>query len=102
MTIAPISRRAALRTSELDELTIGKRGGMTRPLALTRKWPLADLEAVICRHARPDRDGALRIRSFRNSAPDNRGVCGWLPPCPLLMLWTAPPPAHQCHGCGCC
>src|SRR3990170_5378395 len=18
------------------------------------------------------------------------------------MLWTAPPPAHQCHGCGCC
>jgi hypothetical protein len=22
--------------------------------------------------------------------------------CLLLMLWTAPPPAHQCHGCGCC
>jgi hypothetical protein len=21
---------------------------------------------------------------------------------PLLMLWTAPPPAHECHGCGCC
>ena len=19
---------------------------------------------------------------------------------PLLMLWTAPPPAHRCHGCG--
>jgi hypothetical protein len=18
------------------------------------------------------------------------------------MLWTAPPPAHECHGCGCC
>jgi hypothetical protein len=28
MTIAPLSRRAALRTSELDELKIGKRGGM--------------------------------------------------------------------------
>jgi hypothetical protein len=22
--------------------------------------------------------------------------------CPLLMLWTAPPPAHECQGCGCC
>jgi hypothetical protein len=22
--------------------------------------------------------------------------------CPLLMLWTAPPPALKCHGCGCC
>src|SRR5437868_847983 len=22
--------------------------------------------------------------------------------CPLLMLWTAPPPARECHGCGCC
>ena len=22
--------------------------------------------------------------------------------CPLLMLWTAPPPARKCHGCGCC
>jgi hypothetical protein len=20
----------------------------------------------------------------------------------LLMLWTAPPPAHRCHGCGRC
>jgi CNT family concentrative nucleoside transporter len=20
----------------------------------------------------------------------------------LLMLWTAPPPARECHGCGCC
>ena len=20
----------------------------------------------------------------------------------LLMLWTAPPPALECHGCGCC
>ena len=28
MTIAPLSRRAALRTSELGELKIGKRGGM--------------------------------------------------------------------------
>jgi hypothetical protein len=28
MTIAPLSKRAALRTSELDELKIGKRGGM--------------------------------------------------------------------------
>jgi hypothetical protein len=18
----------------------------------------------------------------------------------ILMLWTAPPPAHRCHGCG--
>jgi hypothetical protein len=22
--------------------------------------------------------------------------------CPLLMLWTAPPPARECHECGCC
>ena len=22
--------------------------------------------------------------------------------CPLLMLWTAPPPARECQGCGCC
>src|SRR5215469_1034325 len=22
--------------------------------------------------------------------------------CPLLMLWTAPPPARECHGCGGC
>ena len=21
---------------------------------------------------------------------------------PLLMLWTAPPPARECHRCGCC
>jgi len=21
---------------------------------------------------------------------------------PLLMLWTAPSPAHECQGCGCC
>ena len=21
---------------------------------------------------------------------------------PVLMLWTAPPPARECHGCGCC
>ena len=31
---------------------------------------------------------------------------GALPPrhseSPLLMLWTAPPPARECHGCGCC
>ena len=20
----------------------------------------------------------------------------------VLMLWTAPPPARECHGCGCC
>jgi hypothetical protein len=20
----------------------------------------------------------------------------------LLMLWTAPPPARECHECGCC
>jgi tripartite-type tricarboxylate transporter receptor subunit TctC len=20
----------------------------------------------------------------------------------LLMLWTAPPPARECHRCGCC
>ena len=20
----------------------------------------------------------------------------------LMMLWTAPPPARECHGCGCC
>jgi hypothetical protein len=33
MTIAPLSKRAALRTSELDELTIGKRAGMRKPLA---------------------------------------------------------------------
>src|SRR6478609_9671510 len=23
------------------------------------------------------------------------------PGCLLLMLWTAPPPARECHGCGC-
>jgi two-component system, cell cycle response regulator DivK len=23
-------------------------------------------------------------------------------PIPLLMLWTAPPPARECHRCGCC
>jgi hypothetical protein len=23
-------------------------------------------------------------------------------PCLLLMLWTAAPPAHRCHGCGGC
>jgi hypothetical protein len=22
--------------------------------------------------------------------------------CPLVMLWTAPPPARECHGYGCC
>ena len=22
--------------------------------------------------------------------------------CPFMMLWTAPPPAHECHGCGRC
>ena len=22
--------------------------------------------------------------------------------CRLLMLWTAPPPARECHGCGRC
>ena len=22
--------------------------------------------------------------------------------CPLLMLWTAPPPARECHESGCC
>jgi hypothetical protein len=22
--------------------------------------------------------------------------------CPDVMLWTAPPPARECHGCGCC
>src|SRR6478672_6511055 len=22
--------------------------------------------------------------------------------CPLLMLWTAPPPARECHEYGCC
>ena len=21
---------------------------------------------------------------------------------PFMMLWTAPPPAHRCHGCGRC
>ena len=23
-------------------------------------------------------------------------------PRPVMMLWTAPPPARECHGCGCC
>src|SRR6476659_4006391 len=27
-----------------------------------------------------------------------RAPKGW--PFPLLMLWTAPPPARECHGCG--
>src|SRR5215469_17548956 len=30
----------------------------------------------------------------RNNLPDH--------PCPLLMLWTAPPPARECHRRGCC
>ena len=29
-------------------------------------------------------------------------VIEYLRQCPLLMLWTAPPPARECHGCGCC
>src|SRR6266540_1559125 len=37
-----------------------------------------------------------------NNSRSNKG----LPCCdcsrPLLMLWTAPPPARKCHGCGCC
>ena len=30
-------------------------------------------------------------------------LVAWLPPAgALLMLWTAPPPARECHESGCC
>ena len=29
-------------------------------------------------------------------------VSGGADQCPKLMLWTAPPPARECHGCGRC
>ena len=39
-------------------------------------------------------------------APDDRIASPVLVCCtrfgPLLMLWTAPPPARECHGSGCC
>ena len=34
------------------------------------------------------------VDAFAASVPPPRS--------PLLMLWTAPPPARECHGCGCC
>ena len=30
------------------------------------------------------------------------GVDRWAGRLPQVMLWTAPPPAHECHGCGGC
>ena len=39
-------------------------------------------------------------RDFRFRGPSGSRTLG--PPGPLLMLWTAPPPAHRCHGCGRC
>jgi MFS superfamily sulfate permease-like transporter len=38
---------------------------------------------------------ALRLRDVEGIVPLAAG-------CLLLMLWTAPPPARKCHGCGCC
>jgi hypothetical protein len=51
MTIAPLSKRAALRTSELDELKIGKRGAITRPLALITGYAPLGIQHQIIRSA---------------------------------------------------
>jgi hypothetical protein len=37
------------------------------------------------------------VRSLEMSGPSSDAARG-----PSLMLWTAPPPAHRCHGCGRC
>ena len=41
-----------------------------------------------------------RPTSARNSAKPSGATLRCAPP--ALMLWTAPPPARECQGCGCC
>ena len=58
-----------------------------------------------------EKNGALYHRRYgggadrgsrKNSRLPDGDASPLSPEGPLLMLWTAPPPAHECHGCGCC
>jgi integrase len=67
---------------------------------LSLKWG-AYQEAEKVWHIRQSKRGAVvhvpetvRLQSALVAANRRR--------CRLLMLWTAPPPARECHECGCC
>ena len=51
-------------------------------LLLGSDWPIGEADPVGFVNRCPDIDDAEK--------------------CLLLMLWTAPPPARECHRCGCC
>ena len=51
------------------------------------------------------------VKRHKNDAIDAEAICEAVSlyaqimlqrMCLLMMLWTAPPPARECHECGCC
>jgi hypothetical protein len=52
----------------------------------------------------PLTEGSTRpITETTRASSVSRGSLSTCPDgCPLLMLWTAPPPARECHEWGCC
>jgi hypothetical protein len=55
-------------------------------------YKMAHLCELIARTPWPD----ILLGCVRDDPDGNRMICR------LLMLWTAPPPARECHGCGRC
>jgi hypothetical protein len=58
---------------------------------------VAKLTSSACRHLLRSYDVAVtHLESIHSNSVPSTALR------PLLMLWTAPPPAHRCHGCGRC
>jgi hypothetical protein len=76
------------------------------PVCLTMK-PVGEPDALIG-HVRFDERGweTERCRMAQATAPildsTEAADCGAATSRQILMLWTAPPPARECHGCGRC
>ena len=90
-------------------------------IVLRQKLSRGQLEATACQHATLPRQpwlpitSAKRVPSCACETDDSSDLCrvarlishlaalrASLRACRLLMLWTAPPPARKCQGCGCC
>ena len=94
-----VARAAGIHTSQLfwwrQELCRSAQGGAeSAPTfsAVTIAPALPEPAASSPPHVRHCRDAP----KLRGESPNGSGLV------PLLMLWTAPPPARERHGRGCC
>ena len=78
--------------------------GFIRDARNCRSFGAARFKATIKRKRCSKQSGGLTLYFWRRRLFSGcwLGRACTIALCPLLMLWTAPPPAHECHGCGCC